>query len=208
MYRRDFTINSIALEIHKSNLNLIDPLNGQKDLSKKIIRIIHNKSFLDDPTRIFRAIKYKTRLGFNYHSETKKHIQESIENINTLSKYRKFNEIVKLLKEKNIKNILKESSFPIYKNMIFPEKFLNKIGFIHESFWNQSNIYEKLFFALLEVEDEERLEMINNIGFSKNELKTLNSYFEIYKILKSKKIFDIKELNISKDFISNLYHCL
>ena len=92
--------------------------------------------------------------------------------------------------------------------MIFPEKFLNKIGFIHESFWNQSNIYEKLFFALLEVEDEERLEMINNIGFSKNELKTLNSYFEIYKILKSKKIFDIKELNVSKDFISNLYHCL
>ena len=208
LYRRDFTINSIALEIHKSNLDLIDPLNGQEDLSKKIIRIIHNKSFLDDPTRIFRAIKYKTRLGFNYHPETKKYIQESIENINTLSKYRKFNEIVKLLKEKTIKNILKESSFPIYKNMIFPKNFLNKIGFIHESFWNQSTIYEKLFFALLEVEDEERLEMINNVGFSKNELKTLNSYFEIYKILKSKKILDIKELNISKDFISNLYHCL
>ena len=113
---------------------MIDPLNGQKDLSKKIIRIIHNKSFLDDPTRIFRAIKYKTRLGFNYHSETKKHIQESIENINTLSKNRKFNEIDKLLKEKNIKNILKESSFPIYKNMIFPEKFLNKIGFIPVSY--------------------------------------------------------------------------
>ena len=92
--------------------------------------------------------------------------------------------------------------------MIFPKNFLNKIGFIHESFWNQSTIYEKLFFALLEVEDEERLEMINNVGFSKNELKTLNSYFEIYKILKSKKILDIKELNISKDFISNLYHCL
>lgn len=208
LYRRDFTINSIALEIQKSNLNLIDPLNGQKDLSEKIIRIIHNKSFIDDPTRIFRAIKYKTRLGFNYHSETKKYIQESAENINTLSKYRKFNEIVKLVKEKNINKILIESSLPIYKNMIFPKNFLNRIGFIHESFWNESTIYEKLFFALIDVDDELRLEMINNIGLSKKELKTLNSYFEVYRTLKSKKILDLKELNISKDFISNLYHCL
>ena len=63
-------------------------------------------------------------------------------------------------------------------------------------------------FALIEVDDELKLEMINNIGLSKKELKTLNSYFEIYRTLKSKKILDIKELNISKDFISNLYHCL
>ena len=208
LFRRDFTINSIALEIYKTKFYLLDPLNGQMDLSKKIIRIIHNRSFIDDPTRIFRAIKYKCRLGFDYDIETKNIIQKSIENINRLSKYRKFNEIVKLINEKNIINIIEESNLPIYKNMIFPENFLSKVGFIDESYWNKSNILEKLFFSLIEVNDKVKLEIITNLGFSKKEIKTINSYFEIYKLTKSKKILNINELNISDEFISNLYHCL
>ena len=208
LLRRDFTINSIALEIYKTKFYLLDPLNGQMDLSKKIIRIIHNRSFIDDPTRIFRAIKYKCRLGFDYDIETKNIIQKSIENINRLSKYRKFNEIVKLINEKNIINIIEESNLPIYKNMIFPENFLSKVGFIDESYWNKSNILEKLFFSLIEVNDKVKLEIITNLGFSKKEIKTINSYFEIYKLTKSKKILNINELNISDEFISNLYHCL
>ena len=208
LFRRDFTINSIALEIYKTKFYLLDPLNGQMDLSKKIIRIIHNRSFIDDPTRIFRAIKYKCRLGFDYDKETKNIIQKSIENINRLSKYRKFNEMVKLINEKNIINIIEESNLPIYKNMIFPENFLSKVGFIDESYWNKSNILEKLFFSLIEVNDKVKLEIITNLGFSKKEIKTINSYFEIYKLTKSKKILNINELNISDEFISNLYHCL
>lgn len=208
LFRRDFTINSIALEIYKTKFYLLDPLNGQMDLSKKIIRIIHNRSFIDDPTRIFRAIKYKCRLGFDYDIETKNIIQKSIENINRLSKYRKFNEMVKLINEKNIINIIEESNLPIYKNMIFPENFLSKVGFIDESYWNKSNILEKLFFSLIEVNDKVKLEIITNLGFSKKEIKTINSYFEIYKLTKSKKILNINELNISDEFISNLYHCL
>ncbi len=208
LFRRDFTINSIALEIYKTKFYLLDPLNGQMDLSKKIIRIIHNRSFIDDPTRIFRAIKYKCRLGFDYDIETKNIIQKSIENINRLSKYRKFNEMVKLINEKNIINIIEESNLPIYKNMIFPENFLSKVGFIDESYWNKSNILEKLFFSLIEVNDKVKLEIITNLGFSKKEIKTINSYFEIYKLTKSKKILNINELNISDEFLSNLYHCL
>lgn len=208
LFRRDFTINSMALEIYKTKFYLLDPLNGQMDLSKKIIRIIHNRSFIDDPTRIFRAIKYKCRLGFDYDIETKNIIQKSIENINRLSKYRKFNEMVKLINEKNIINIIEESNLPIYKNMIFPENFLSKVGFIDESYWNKSNILEKLFFSLIEVNDKVKLEIITNLGFSKKEIKTINSYFEIYKLTKSKKILNINELNISDEFISNLYHCL
>ncbi len=208
LFRRDFTINSIALEIYKTKFYLLDPLNGQMDLSKKIIRIIHNRSFIDDPTRIFRAIKYKCRLGFDYDIETKNIIQKSIENINRLSKYRKFNEMVKLINEKNIISIIEESNLPIYKNMIFPENFLSKVGFIDESYWNKSNILEKLFFSLIEVNDKVKLEIITNLGFSKKEIKTINSYFEIYKLTKSKKILNINELNISDEFLSNLYHCL
>ena len=90
--RRDFTINAIALEIKLNKLDIIDPLNGIKDINNKIIRILHQDSFKDDPTRIYRAIKYKSRLGFKFDNETKMNLYDSIKHIQNISTYRKNNE--------------------------------------------------------------------------------------------------------------------
>lgn len=60
--RRDFTINSMALSLNKNSFcKLIDPLNGYEDLKNRIIKIIHPVSFVDDPTRIVRALKFAVR---------------------------------------------------------------------------------------------------------------------------------------------------
>ena len=65
LYRRDFTINSLAIQINKKNYgNLIDYFHGLQDLDNKTIKILHNLSIIEDPTRIFRAVRFEQRYGF------------------------------------------------------------------------------------------------------------------------------------------------
>src|SRR5690625_7585465 len=64
---------------------LIDPFNGQLDLKVKKIKILHNSSFVEDPTRILRAIRFETRFNFSMDEQTEKLSLESIDQIKDLS---------------------------------------------------------------------------------------------------------------------------
>ncbi len=65
LYRRDFTINTLAIQLNpKAFGELIDFFEGVKDIKEKVIRVLHNLSFVEDPTRVFRAIRFEQRLGF------------------------------------------------------------------------------------------------------------------------------------------------
>ena len=83
LQRRDFTINTLALNLtNLANATLTDPFKGLHDIQRQTLRILHDRSFIDDPTRIFRLIRFEQRLGFNISSQTlnllenqKKHIQ-------------------------------------------------------------------------------------------------------------------------------------
>jgi len=69
--RRDFSINAIALSLAKDSLfNLIDIVNGECDLSNKLLRVLHKDSFLDDPIRLIRAVRFEKRFGFHLEEET------------------------------------------------------------------------------------------------------------------------------------------
>jgi tRNA nucleotidyltransferase (CCA-adding enzyme) len=69
--RRDFSINAMALRLDgRFWARLHDPLNGQGDLENQRVRVLHNRSFLDDPTRMLRAVRYATRYGFEITRET------------------------------------------------------------------------------------------------------------------------------------------
>ncbi len=73
LYRRDFTINTLAVKLNLKDFGLLmDFFGGQRDLREKIIRVIHNLSFIEDPTRAFRAIRFSERFGFKLskHTET------------------------------------------------------------------------------------------------------------------------------------------
>ncbi|MDD3594371.1 MAG: hypothetical protein PHX18_07070 [Candidatus Gastranaerophilales bacterium] len=72
MERRDFTINAIAASLNKTNFGeVIDYFGGTEDINNGIIRILHNNSFVDDPTRILRALKFRVRFDFNLEEKTK-----------------------------------------------------------------------------------------------------------------------------------------
>jgi tRNA nucleotidyltransferase (CCA-adding enzyme) len=71
LQRRDFTINAIALRLDADYFGEpYDPLGGKKDLDEKLIRVLHDQSFVDDPTRMFRAVRYAVRYGFEIAPET------------------------------------------------------------------------------------------------------------------------------------------
>lgn len=69
--RRDFTINAIALELG-SRARVLDPFGGREDLRRGLVRALHERSFLDDPTRAFRAVRYAHRLGFRLAPATRR----------------------------------------------------------------------------------------------------------------------------------------
>jgi tRNA nucleotidyltransferase (CCA-adding enzyme) len=71
LYRRDFTINAMAVSLKGADFGrLVDYFGGLRDLSQGVVRVLHNLSFIDDPTRIFRAIRYETRYGFRMDAHT------------------------------------------------------------------------------------------------------------------------------------------
>jgi tRNA nucleotidyltransferase (CCA-adding enzyme) len=100
LFRRDFTINSMAVLISFDNhTELIDPFAGLADLESGVIRILHDNSFKDDATRMFRAIRYEQRLNFSMESNTLKLMQRDIDMVDTISKDRIRNELMLFLDE-------------------------------------------------------------------------------------------------------------
>ncbi|MBX3350584.1 MAG: CBS domain-containing protein [Nitrospira sp.] len=71
LYRRDFTINALAVRLNGKGFGDVqDFYGGQRDLNEKVIRVLHGLSFVEDPTRVFRAIRFETRFGFHLGKDT------------------------------------------------------------------------------------------------------------------------------------------
>ena len=105
LYRRDFTINAMAIKLSSSKYGfLIDHFHGYRDLQQGIIRILYNLSFVEDPTRILRAVRFEQRFGFIMDSQTLELAQNSIELIASVSDTRIANELKSLFKETNVVN--------------------------------------------------------------------------------------------------------
>jgi len=84
--RRDFTVNAMAYTLTPKDFGrLLDPLGGRKDIEKKLIRVLHRRSFIDDPTRIFRAVRYSERLGFRIEPHTAELLRQAVHAIPALS---------------------------------------------------------------------------------------------------------------------------
>lgn len=85
LYRRDFTINALAVRLTAINPNnsqsigeLLDFFGGLTDLQERKIRVLHANSFIEDPTRIYRAVRFAVRLGFEIEPQTEAYIRYAI----------------------------------------------------------------------------------------------------------------------------------
>lgn len=76
LLRRDFSINAIALDL--DGWSLVDPAGGVSDLRAGLLRVLHGGSFVDDPTRILRGLRFKARLGFTFEPVTRQRLDDAI----------------------------------------------------------------------------------------------------------------------------------
>lgn len=109
LIRRDFTINAMAVSINPDFWGqLIDPFKGRADLVSRRLRILHDKSFLDDPTRILRAARFIARLGLKLEAKTQKLLKEAVKMkvLDTIKPQRYLKDFEKLEKEPNFKKAM------------------------------------------------------------------------------------------------------
>jgi tRNA nucleotidyltransferase (CCA-adding enzyme) len=95
--RRDFTINAMAIELPSARL--IDPFEGVPHLGERLVRVLHEQSFVDDPTRIFRAARYETRLGFRMDPKTETLALLAVPEVRNLSGARVREELFAIFEE-------------------------------------------------------------------------------------------------------------
>jgi tRNA nucleotidyltransferase (CCA-adding enzyme) len=106
LFRRDFTINAMAVSLKGEDFGrLVDPFGGRADLEARTLRVLHNLSFVEDPTRIFRAIRYENRYGLRMSEHTAGLARSCIEMglVGDLSSERLRNELEDLLGEHEVR---------------------------------------------------------------------------------------------------------
>ena len=185
--RRDFTINAMAKNTVTGKI--VDYFNGLNDIKNKQLKVLHDKSFIEDPSRILRALKFAIRFNFELDDKTRKLQDEYLNNINYDMSYHRIKKELKetfnlnsdqaynRFIEQNIYRLLRENSAkPCINTSI--EDLINK--YKPENIWL---VYAGLFdLSNFELTSEEK-----NIIDSYNKIKnqTYNTDIEIYNAFKS-----------------------
>jgi len=110
LFRRDFTINTMAIELNPSRYGeLLDLYGGRNDLEHKLIRVLHEKSFVDDATRIWRGLRYEQRLSFQLEPVTLQLLKRDIPWLDIISGDRIRHELELILREEHPEKILRRA---------------------------------------------------------------------------------------------------
>lgn len=110
--RRDFAINAMALQPEDGHAtNLLDPFGGRRDLEQHLVRVLHPRSFVDDPTRMFRALRYSDRYGFAIAPDTLSLFNaEALRTLGSLSGERLRHELDLIFEEAHPAHILRQAA--------------------------------------------------------------------------------------------------
>jgi len=202
LYRRDFTINAMAIQLNQKYFGkLIDFFGGQKDLRKGIIRVLYNLSFVEDPARIIRAIRFEQRYNFKMDRTTEDFLKKAIDDklLSRLRKKRITEELILILKEENPLKSLKRMEKLGALKYILPEvelneetiKSLNKVK-DNYSFWKRNMPYEKIQLWMIylcclikNIEKNQVQKIYKRLIFKQKSLDNINYiYLNLAKIIK------------------------
>jgi len=110
LFRRDFTINTMAIYLNPTRYGeLIDPYGGRDDLRHKLIRVLHEKSFTDDATRIWRGLRYEQRLNFQLETNTLQLLKRDAPMLDTISGDRTRYELECILQEERPEKVFRRA---------------------------------------------------------------------------------------------------
>ncbi len=162
LYRRDFTINTLAIKLNSREFGtLIDFFGGQKDLKEKTIRVLHSMSLVEDPTRALRAIRFSERFDFKISRHTENLIKQAVKMnlFERLSSQRLHEELSLLLREVSpFKAVERLSQYDLLKmihpSLKFDEDVKKRLKNLEETlaWFSLSNIKEEIYKDKLSIE--------------------------------------------------------
>jgi tRNA nucleotidyltransferase (CCA-adding enzyme) len=111
LFRRDFSINTMAVHLNPGEYGkLLDPHGGRSDLREKLVRVLHQKSFIDDPTRIWRGLRYEQRLKFHLEKETLYLLKRDVNLLDNVTPDRIRYEIECVLREESPEKVFRRAA--------------------------------------------------------------------------------------------------
>lgn len=208
LFRRDFTVNAVAYNI--SSGKIVDPYKGIEDIRLKKIKKIHKYSYAEDPTRIFRAIRYSVRYDFQIYD--KEEIRLAIDNkmIFNISNDRIIREIFLMCSEKKwIENMILCDYYNIFS---IDSSLLGK----KNKFFDYNKIDDRILNLFSVLRDEKFIDIfINNSILKKQLIKSFKNFansrfticdnlfttsdnYKIYKLMKNFSLNELKLLSLEK----------
>ncbi len=192
LYRRDFTINALAVRLNGKGFgDILDFYGGQRDLNEKAIRVLHGLSFVEDPTRVFRAIRFETRFRFRLGKDTVALIAGAVKMnlFHRLSGHRLIEELKLLLGERESTQAVKRLAELDLLQFIHPKlKWSSRLETLLDAVDQSIDWYRLLYLernmdgwlvyvmALLEVLPERAfMEVLKRFPFSESEAKRLRA---------------------------------
>ncbi|MBI2830117.1 MAG: CCA tRNA nucleotidyltransferase [Chloroflexi bacterium] len=186
LIRRDFTINAMAIDLSPGSYGeLIDLYGGKSDLAQKLVRILHEKSFMDDATRILRGIRYEQRLDFGFEEKTLALLKRDITMLETITTDRIHHEIELFLKEVQPEKIFRRAEdlgvLPQIHPALRGDKWLADKFEIARKLSAPEPPSPNLYFALLvyQMKDQQIADLIDRLRLSKLTARTLQDTFAI-----------------------------
>ena len=211
--RRDFTINTLAISLSGENkYSLVDYCGGYNDILNKKIRVLHNKSFIDDPSRIIRALKFQVRFDFEIEENTKNLLKKYLDNVDYCmplerikSEFRQYFSIEKkglyskIIDTKVYKLI---SDNPFFN---FDEEFFGNIDSTY--FYNKDELWF-VYIVLLIVNSNISYERLNMTSFEKKIIKEVQELLLLSPLNIEDKNFLYKTFNNRVDLSIFIYYVM
>ncbi len=195
LYRRDFTINTLAVKLNPSSFGqLVDFFGGQRDIKEQSIRVLHNLSLVEDPTRAFRAVRFAGRFGFRISKHTKNLIRSAVKMrlFEKLTGTRLYDELALIFEEADPLPVIRQLEKHGLLKVIHPKLELTSeieglVTSVHDTLvWfemlfteetpNRTNLYLTVMLSALK--HKERLEAAHLLSMPEKKLQLLSKNME------------------------------
>jgi tRNA nucleotidyltransferase (CCA-adding enzyme) len=197
--RRDFTINTLAISVNKRNFGeILDFFGGRKDLAAKKIKVLHKMSFIEDPTRIFRAVRFEKRLGFKMDHQTEKLAASTIDisAVSKLNGIRIRDEFITILREANpwiaLKRLYELKALKkIGLDINVDEAFIKQVKKVRDRLEEFSSYRDKsveswrliLIVMLLDSKDEQITDFCRELKIKNKDMEIIRQAVKKYQVL-------------------------
>ena len=222
LYRRDFSINTLTVALNHTEFGqLLDFFNGQRDIKEKSIRVLHNLSFIEDPTRVFRAIRFEQRIDFKIGRQTERLMRSAVRMglVEKVGGVRICNELVQILSENQVISALQRMQQFELLRFIHPDlEFDDKMAELFKAAGRSCNWFDLLYtgehykrwlvnlLCLLDQLNKKGLGRVSRLLALKPEYRLL-LHEELSAGRKSLAVAERSLLRHSEPAASQIYHC-